>query len=188
MRWLKVPFGAGAMAVASALPAQVAWAVDPLEYSPVCSLSDPRPCTPTVCGLSDGSRCVPYVMPPFGQDLRLTIRSRDVPPGEAPEQPVNSLRELYAALRRCWEPPARDEAHLGMQMSVRFSFKRSGEIISTPRVTYASKDTDAETQKLYRGAITAALDRCTPMPLTKGLGGALAGRPIAIRFIDDRTD
>jgi hypothetical protein len=35
-------------------------------------------------------------------------------------------------------------------------------------------------------AITAALERCTPLPFTDGLGGAVAGRPIAIRFVDNR--
>ena len=74
-----------------------------------------------------------------------------------------------------------------MQMSVRFSFKRNGEIISEPRVTYVTPDAPEEARKIYRDAVTAALARCTPMPFTKGLGGALAGRPIAIRFTDNRT-
>jgi hypothetical protein len=39
---------------------------------------------------------------------------------------------------------------------------------------------------LYYQAITAALERCSPMPFTTGLGGAIAGRPIAIRFVDNR--
>jgi hypothetical protein len=75
-----------------------------------------------------------------------------------------------------------------MQMSVRFAFRRSGEIISPPQVTYVPKDVGDETRKIYRSAITAALERCTPMPFSKGFGGALAGRPIAIRFVDDRND
>jgi hypothetical protein len=37
-------------------------------------------------------------------------------------------------------------------------------------------------------AITAALERCTPLPFTDGLGGAVAGRPIAIRFVDNREN
>ena len=74
-----------------------------------------------------------------------------------------------------------------MQMSVRFSFKRSGEIIGTPRVTYTSPDMPSETKDLYHRAITEALERCTPMPFSSGLGGAVAGRPIAIRFVDNRA-
>jgi hypothetical protein len=165
-----------------------AWAVDPLEYSPACNLSHFRPCPPAVCILSDGVRCLPSVLPQYAQELRLTIKGRNLTTGKAPERPVGTLRELYTALRRCWEPPAREEAYPGMQMSVRFAFKRSGEIISAPRVTYAPKDVDADTRKAYRDSISAALERCTPMPLTRGFGSALAGRPVGIRFIDDRTD
>jgi hypothetical protein len=75
-----------------------------------------------------------------------------------------------------------------MQMSVRFAFKRSGEIIATPRVTYVSPGASPETRETYLHAINAALERCTPLPFTEGLGGAVAGRPIAIRFVDDRDN
>ena len=31
-----------------------------------------------------------------------------------------------------------------------------------------------------------ALERCTPLHFSEGLGNAVAGRPIAIRFVDNR--
>ena len=71
-------------------------------------------------------------------------------------------------------------------MSVRFSFKRSGEIIATPRLTYATADAPADTRATYLKAINASLDACVPLKFSGGLGGALAGRPIAIRFVDNR--
>jgi hypothetical protein len=74
-----------------------------------------------------------------------------------------------------------------MQYSVRFSFKRDGAIIATPWVTYASHDAPPEVRDIYRDAVNAALDRCTPLHFTAGMGGAVAGRPIAIRFVDNRT-
>ena len=73
-----------------------------------------------------------------------------------------------------------------MQMSVRFSFKRSGEIIATPRVTYATAGVPADTRAAYLKAINASLQACQPLKFTGGLGGALAGRPIAIRYVDNR--
>jgi len=73
-----------------------------------------------------------------------------------------------------------------MQMSVRLAFKRSGEMISAPRVTYASREAPPAARDAYHDAILAALERCTPLPFTPGLGGAVAGRPVAIRFVDDR--
>jgi len=74
-----------------------------------------------------------------------------------------------------------------MQMSVRLSFKRSGQIIGAPRTTYVSPDAPPEARDHYHDAIMAALDRCTPLPFSSGLGGAIAGRPIAIRYVDDRN-
>ena len=35
-------------------------------------------------------------------------------------------------------------------------------------------------------AINSSLDACLPLKFTNGLGGALAGRPIAIRYVDNR--
>ncbi len=35
--------------------------------------------------------------------------------------------------------------------------------------------------------MNAALARDTPLHCSDGIGGAVAGRPIAIRFVDDRT-
>jgi hypothetical protein len=40
----------------------------------------------------------------------------------------------------------------------------------------------------YRSAATDMLDCCQPLPLTAGLGGAIAGRPFIISIIDDRKD
>jgi hypothetical protein len=186
-RWSAAVLTAAIMAWAMLLP-RVAAAVDPLNPSPTCSVFDPGPCTPSYCGVFSGSPCVPYNLPPIGQDLHLTVSSQGADHGNAPEHPVNTIGELFAALRACWEPPSRDQAHHAMQISVRFSFKRTGEIIAVPRVTYVSKDADADAKEVYQRAVTAALERCSPMPLSKGMGGAIAGRPIAIRFVDDRTD
>ena len=71
-------------------------------------------------------------------------------------------------------------------MSVRFSFKRSGEIISTPRITFATARAPADVRATYLEAINASLGACVPLKFTSGLGGALAGRPIAIRYVDNR--
>jgi hypothetical protein len=154
-----------------------------------CSVFDRHPCVPSVCSVFQRGPCFPEFEPPIGQDLRLTIESRNAEGegGHKPEHDLNTLRELFAALRACWVPPAKEEARPGMQVSVRFSFKRNGEIIGKPRETYVSPDAPVEARKIYCEAVAAALARCTPMPFTKGLGGALAGRPIAIRFTDNRT-
>jgi hypothetical protein len=54
-------------------------------------------------------------------------------------------------------------------------------------MTYASHDAPAAKRDIYRIAIDAALKRCTPLHFSMGMAGAVAGRPIAIRFVDERT-
>ncbi len=71
-------------------------------------------------------------------------------------------------------------------MTVRFSFKRSGDMIGPPRVTFATAGVPADVRDTYLKAINASLDACVPLKFTGGLGGALAGRPIAIRYVDNR--
>jgi len=134
---------------------------------------------------NDGS-CGPEILP---HTLTLTIHSVDVTPGKAPspDAPINSIHELFEALRTCWEPPTRDQAQQGVQMSVRFSFKRSGDIIAPPFMTYATPGTKADTKQVYLGAINAAIARCAPLPFSKSFGAAIAGQPISIRYIDDRA-
>lgn len=150
---------------------------------------------------------MPYYLPPLGEDLRLTIVSSDDTDradnnaaqndqagdqsgGEnatASDHPLASIRDMFAALRACWVPPPKDEARHGMEYTIRFAFKRDGEIVAPPRVTYASHDAPADVRDIYRDAVNAALKRCTPLHFSDGMGGAVAGRPIAIRFVDNRT-
>jgi hypothetical protein len=160
-----------------------------------CSVLSPHPCHPTFCSVFSRFPCQPDINYPFGQNLQLTIHSRGAePPSVAAAAPdekkdpprLNTIRDMFAALRACWVPPAKDDSRAGTQMSVRLSFKRNGEPMGPLKVTYVSAGTPAEARKTYLDAVTASIERCTPLAFSRGLGGALAGRPIAIRFIDDR--
>ncbi|QPF87648.1 hypothetical protein IC762_15735 [Bradyrhizobium genosp. L] len=161
----------------------------PFAHTP-CSVLDDGPCTPSYCSVLSHGPCLPEIDYPYGENLQLTILT--VPPeGQAekyrrPDHDLDTIGDLFAALRSCWSPPAADDAREGMQMSVRFSFKRSGEMIGTPRMTFATRDVPADTRATYLNAINASLDTCLPLKFTGGLGGALAGRPIMIRYVDNR--
>jgi hypothetical protein len=161
----------------------------PFAHAP-CSVLDRRPCTPSFCSVFNHGPCIPEIDYPLGQNLQLTIES--VPPHDdaakyqKPDHDLDTLADLFAELRSCWAPPPAESAREGMQMSVRFSFKRSGEIIASPRMTYATAGAAADTRDTYLKAINASLDACVPLKFTSGLGGALAGRPIAIRYVDNR--
>jgi hypothetical protein len=168
--------------------ARQAWAQTPQSQ---CSVLSGRPCHPSFCGVFHRRPCQPYYLPPLGEDLRLTIETTDdngpANGGDAEQPALDSIGAMYAALRACWVPPPKDEARHGMQYTVRLAFKRDGEMVAPPRVTYASHDAPADIRGVYRDAVNAALKRCTPLHFTDGMGGAVAGRPIAIRFVDDRT-
>ena len=73
-----------------------------------------------------------------------------------------------------------------MQMAVRFSFNKAGRLIGPPRLTFATPGVPADTKTTYLNAINSSLNACLPLKFTGGLGGALAGRPIAIRYVDNR--
>jgi hypothetical protein len=148
---------------------------------------DGVPCTPSFCGVFGSWPCAPSY-PSIGRDSRITFNSRVAQAVHAPEGPINSIREMFAALQACWEPPPFNESFHGMEMSVRFSFKRTGELIGPPRVTYTNSNADADTRRIYGRAIDATFERCTPMPFSKEMGGAIAGQMIAIRFFDNRGE
>lgn len=173
-----------------------------------CSVLSGHPCHPSFCSVFHGGPCFPYVQPPLGETLRLTIVStnedstdsrRDGTQTEqksaeetnesnsSEDRRLDSIRDIFGALRACWVPPPKDEAHHGMEYTIRFAFRRDGEMIAPPRMTYASHDAPAEVRDKYRNAIDQALRRCTPLHFTDAMGGAVAGRPIAIRFVDERT-
>jgi hypothetical protein len=149
------------------------------------------------CGVFHRGQCVPHYLPPIGQDLRLTIVSTDdndptsKPAGDADtaaeDHTLDSIGQMYAALRACWVPPPKDKARHGMQYTIRFAFKRDGEMIAPPRMTYSSHDAPSAVRDVYRDAIDSTLKRCTPLHFSEGMSGAVAGRPIAVRFVDNRT-
>jgi len=169
-----------------------------------CSVLSGHPCHPSFCGVFHRGPCFPYEQPPLGESLRLTIVSTDDNDptgkpaggsdanagdyeGSKDDHALDTIRDMFAALRACWIPPPKDEARHGMEYTIRFAFKRDGEMIAPPRMTYASHDVPADVRNVYRDAVNAALNRCTPLHFSEGMGDAVAGRPIAIRFVDDRT-
>ena len=180
-----------AVAGISAADAQSRRQIDatPFSHAP-CSVLDGVPCTPSFCSVFNDGPCIPEIDYPYGQNLQLTIESVPAKDQAAkyqkPDHDLDSIGDLFAALRSCWTPPPADSAREGMQMSVRFSFKRTGEIIAAPRLTFSTAGVPADTRATYLKAINASLGACTPLKFTGELGGALAGRPIAIRYVDNR--
>jgi hypothetical protein len=163
--------------------------VAPFFHAP-CSVLSHRPCTPYFCSVFNHGPCIPEIDYPYGENLQLTVESKpseqDAPRYQKPDHDLDNIGDLFAALRSCWTPPQADSAKAGMQMTVRFSFKRSGDLIGPPRLTFATAGVPTEVRETYLKAINDSIDACMPLKFTGNLGGALAGRPIAIRYVDNR--
>ena len=93
----------------------------------------------------------------------------------------DNIREAFARFRTCWKPPPASQAN-PIDITVIVSFNRAGEILGHPRITYESEQASDNDRLQYRIAVMETLQRCTPLPFTEGLGGAVAGRPLAVPF------
>jgi hypothetical protein len=100
--------------------------------------------------------------------------------GQGPAQ-VNTIKEVFQKLYGCWKPPPLSAA-TPMDITIILSFTRKGDILGRPRITYESPKATDNDRLAYRVAVMEALQRCTPMPFTDGMGGAVAGHPFAIQF------
>jgi hypothetical protein len=169
-----------------------------LALAPLPALSQVQPRT---CGALDGPGCNPYRCSPLdgpgcqaqaqagvGEGMQLTLGVRAALDAKRPNGQVNTIHDMFAVLRSCWTPPASENAQRGMQMSLRFSFNTAGNLIGDPRVTYATHEVSQKTRDLYREAFEHSLRDCTPIAFSKGFAGAIAGRPIVVRIIDNRGD
>ena len=107
-------------------------------------------------------------------------------PTPAAAEPLDSIKDVVARLQQCWKPPARSQAR-AVDVTVLVSFTRDGAILGQPRVTYETEGAADNDRLAYRIAAMEALQRCTPLPFSEGLGGAVAGRPFAISFWTRKT-
>jgi hypothetical protein len=104
----------------------------------------------------------------------------------AQEGGVGNLKEMFARLRGCWQPPSLPAGDPGMEITVMVAFRRDGQILGRPRITFESQHARDDERIIYRTAVMQALQRCVPMPFTNGMGDVIAGRPLTLRFDDRR--
>jgi hypothetical protein len=100
---------------------------------------------------------------------------------QAQPQQLDTIKDVFAKLYSCWQPPPASRAN-PMDITVIVSFNRAGAILGQPRITYESANAGDSDRIAYRIAVMETLQRCAPLPFTEGLGGAVAGRPLAVTF------
>ena len=118
--------------------------------------------------------------------LSILIRGTNANPAR-PTAPVNNLQELSAALAACWSPPPADRERGPVGVIFQVSFKRSGELFGKPRIVEFVRPVTPEERGRYYAAVAEAIDRCSQMPFTEAMGGAVAGRVFRVNFIDLRN-
>ena len=99
----------------------------------------------------------------------------------AQPQQLDTIKDVVVQLHNCWKPPPPSQAN-PIDITVIVSFNREGAILGHPRITYESEQATDNDRLQYRIAVMETLQRCTPLPFTEALGGAVAGRPFAIPF------
>jgi hypothetical protein len=109
--------------------------------------------------------------------------------GGAPTQtvkgPLNTLKDIGDAMRACWVWPPAEDISTGMELTVMLSFRSNGEIFGG-RITHQSANVSEKERALYYTALADAIRRCSPLPVSDGLGRAIAGRLFTFRFTDNR--
>lgn len=137
---------------------------------------------PVVSAQSGFEEGFAYRDPPLARPETLSGAVRQGGLGRSPGR-INRIADVFAALGACWSPPTGLTKLERVEITVRLSLRRDGSLFGAPRVTFATTAAETRARELLRAATVEAIERCTPLDLTPGLGGAIAGRPIAVRFI-----
>jgi hypothetical protein len=104
-----------------------------------------------------------------------------------PTTPVDNIHGIRLAFWRCWKPPPLDGKREPLDLTFQVSFKRSGELFGKPRAIQFAREITPEERERYYQAVAAAVERCSQMPFTASMGGAVAGRTFRVTFIDARN-
>jgi hypothetical protein len=123
-------------------------------------------------------------------DIFLPAQNAEVQPRAEPgktARELNTLKDIYDSVRRCYRPPSLDQAFPGMRITVEFAYTRAGDLFGKPRVLFETAGISPQHQSAYRAAVAAALVRCSHLPFSKSLGNAVAGRILTVQFFDERN-
>jgi len=116
------------------------------------------------------------------------LAQTNVEPAPDPPRPANRLSEIGPLLSRCLQMPDDEVARPGMRITIRVAFTRDGTILGEPRFTFSTPGVSPEVRAVYQRAVVDMLNRCTPLPITRELGDAIAGRPFVIPIVETRKE
>src|SRR5580693_3753698 len=98
----------------------------------------------------------------------------------AANRPADSVQQLFVKLKACLGhvsgPP-------GSQITLRFSLRRDGSLIGRPVATYSLLTGSPPDRLAFVSSAFSTLNGCLPLPISRALGGAIAGQPITVRIL-----
>lgn len=103
-------------------------------------------------------------------------------------RPAASLAELWQVLSACAQVKGVPAGAVGSEVTVLFSLKRDGSLLGQPRITHSRLTGALDEQRAFVSAALSRIASCLPVPLTPGLGGAIAGRPFRLRIMSRRPE
>jgi hypothetical protein len=145
-----------------------------------------RPFTPYSCSVFGGP-CSPQVVLMVGNVPVLKVEGHASPLAPVDrDHPLDRLDEIALLLSKCLEPPPDRESQTGMELALRFAFKRNGELLADPRFTYTTHDAPENVKAAWHAAALEMMRRCTPLPISEKFGGAIAGQPLVVAIRETR--
>ncbi len=99
--------------------------------------------------------------------------------------PANDLRALFGYLGACMKGVGGEP---GAELTIAFSLKRDGSLFGKPHVTYSRLPSDPGDRARFLDDVAGKFSACFPAPITDGLGGAIAGRRLTMRFVPPRRE
>jgi len=100
----------------------------------------------------------------------------------AGEPLITSLAMLVNRVGSCISSAAKLRRPPGMEVTLVVAFTRAGDILGKPMVVYESPSASQADRLVWRELLMNGLQRCTPLPISDGLGNAVAGRPLRVKF------
>jgi hypothetical protein len=96
---------------------------------------------------------------------------------------VDKLADVVPAIGACWRPPSGLRGFERAEVTARFSLRRDGSLIGSPRTTYVTGELALNAREMLTRSTVEAISACTPLRISASLGNAIAGRMITIHFI-----
>ena len=90
---------------------------------------------------------------------------------------VNTIKEMFSRIDQCYGAALREFGPADMEITVRLSFKRTGEMLGPPRITYESRYSNEEQSGHARTVVMETLKRWARVPFTHSTGGVSRSIP-----------